>query len=194
MESTNLKKSAAVNGLIWGGINIVLFLLIYYAAPSIMGATWYSFVNLAIGLLLAIFFTKDLRTKAGGYWTFSYALKHIFIMFIISALFVAIFTNLFGKVIDTSYPVKMKEMIMNSTAEMYENFGMTGEAADEAMAKMDEELDKQFNPTFSQAIVAFGIIGIFYFIGALIFAAIFKKNPPLFIDNEDEYVASTTTV
>lgn len=191
--STNLKKDAVMSGLIWGVIDIVLLLLVYYVAFSFMGSTWYSVTKMILAIALAVFFTRDLRNKAGGFWTFSQALKHIFIMFMVSAILVAVFTFMFGKFIDPSYPVKMKELISTSTMELYENMGMTGDALDQANTALDEQLEKQYNPTVSQAIVAFGIIGIFYFIGALIFAAIFKRNPPMFIEEEEEeYIAPTT--
>jgi hypothetical protein len=54
------------------------------------------------------------------------------------------------------------------------------------MASSQEDLDKQFTPTFSQAVVGFGIASIFYFIGAMIFAAIFKKNKPVFLGGTED--------
>ncbi len=197
METTfgkNLKKEAVTSGLIWGAINVVLFLVVYYIAPQLMSSAWYGLFSILIGILLAIYFCKDLRKKAGGFWTFSKALPHIFIMFIVSATLVYAFTMLFGKVIEPEYSVKMKEMVLESSENTMRDFGLSDDQIEQAREKTIESLDKQFDPTVSQAFVGYGIVAIMYFVGALIFAAIFKKNPPLFVHEEDDDDQPVTTV
>ena len=182
METTattvNLKQEALKNGAIWGAINIVIFLVTWYAMPSLMGSYSYIGITVVIGIVLAVFFCIDLRKKAGGFWSFSQALWTIVGMFLMNMTLVFLFTQLFGKVIDTTYPVKMKEYAMEGQAKMFESFGMEEAALQEAMAKAEERIDSQFNPTFGDAVLGYGMAAIFYFIGALIFAAIFKRNNP----------------
>ena len=177
-KTVNLKTEALKNGAIWGAINIVLFLVTWYAMPTLMSSYWYAGIGAVIGILLAVFFCLDLRKKAGGYWSFSEALWLIVGMFLMNMALVFLFTIAFGKFIDPTYPVKMKEYAMESTAKMMESMGMDDAALQETMSKTEEKLDKQFNPTFGQAVFQFGLAAIFYFIFALIFAAIFKKNNP----------------
>ena len=179
METTtnfNLKAEALKNGAIWGAINIVIFLVTWYIMPSLMSSYVYAGVTIVIGITLAVFFCLDLRKKAGGYWSFGEALWPIFAMFLTSMAIVFVFTVLFGKFIDPTYPVKMKELSMAKTIETYEKMGMDEEASAKAMQIVEESLDKQFSPTFSQAVVGFGVAAVMYFIGALIFALIFKKS------------------
>jgi hypothetical protein len=181
METTtavNLKKEALKNGAIWGVINIVIFLVSWYAMPSLMSSYLYSGLLAVIGIALAVFFCIDMRKKAGGYWTFGEALWNIFVMFLMSMAIVFVFNILFGKFIDPTYPVKMKEAVMAKTQSTYESLGMDEQTSEVALEKVSESLDKQFSPTFSQAIVGFGISSVLYFIGALIFALIFKKSSP----------------
>jgi Protein of unknown function (DUF4199) len=192
METTtnfNLKAEALKNGAIWGAINIVIFLVTWYIMPSLMSSYVYAGVTIIIGITLAVFFCLDLRKKAGGYWSFGEALWPIFAMFLTSMAIVFVFTVLFGKFIDPTYPVKMKELSMAKTIETYEKMGMDEEASAKAMQIVEESLDKQFSPTFSQAVVGFGVAAVMYFIGALIFALIFKKsNPNPFAPVNDEQV------
>lgn len=192
MEKTtiNLKTEALKNGAIWGAVNLVIFLVTWYIMPSLMSSYWYAGLSVIVGIALAVFFCIDLRKKAGGYWSFGEALWPIFVMFLTSAAIVFIFTIVFGKFIDPTYPVKMKELSMESTEKMMSSMGMADEALEKAMSDTSERLDKQFSPTFSQAIVGFGIVAIMYFIGALIFALIFKKvNPnPWSLPEEEEIV------
>ena len=182
METTattvNLKQEALKNGAIWGAINIVIFLVTWYAMPSLMSSYWYLGITLVIGIALAVFFCIDLRKKSGGYWSFSEALWPIVGMFLMNMTIVFLFTMLFSKVIDTTYPVKMKEYSMESTAKMMESIGGDDAMVAEQMSKAEERFDKQFNPNFSEAVFQYGLAAIMYFIGALIFAAIFKRNNP----------------
>ncbi|RZL47400.1 MAG: DUF4199 domain-containing protein [Pedobacter sp.] len=190
MESTqtvNLKTEALKNGAIWGAINIVIFLVSWYAMPSLMSSYAYSGLLILIGISLAVFFCIDMRKKAGGYWTFGEALWNIFVMFLMSMALVYIFNIVFGKFIDPSYPTTMKELVMSKTKATYESIGMDEQASEMALEKVSESLDKQFSPNFSQAVVGFGISAVIYFIGALIFALIFKRsNPNPFAPVNDE--------
>ena len=107
-------------------------------------------------------------------------------MFVLSMAIMYIFNIVFGKFIDTSYPSTMKEMILTKTEGTFKSLGMEGEAMDKAIASTSESLDKQFTPTFSQAVVGFGIAAVFYFIGAIIFSLIFKKTRPVFLAVNEE--------
>ncbi|KQC02217.1 DUF4199 domain-containing protein [Pedobacter sp. Hv1] len=182
METTttkvNLKTEALKNGAIWGVINLVIFLVTWYLMPSLMSSYVYVAITAIIGIALAVFFCIDLRKKAGGYWSFGEALWPIFAMFLTAMAIVYICTNLFGKFVDPTYPVKMKELSMEKMESMYKSMGMAEADMAKALESATESLDKQFTPTFSQAVVGFGIAAIFYFIGALIFALIFKKSNP----------------
>ncbi|WP_421944322.1 DUF4199 domain-containing protein [Pedobacter sp.] len=185
LTTANLKTEALKNGAIWGAINIVIFLITWYIMPDLMSSYAYAGLNFVIGIALAVFFCIDLRKKAGGYWTFGEALFKIFVMFLLSMAIMYVFNIIFGKYIDTSYPATMKEMILTKTEGTFKSLGMEGEAMDKAIASTNESLDKQFTPSFSQAIVGFGISAVFYFIGAIIFALIFKKTKPVFLSSTE---------
>lgn len=176
--TTNLKQEALKNGAIWGVINLVIFLVSWYMMPSLMSSYAYSGLLMLVGVALAVFFCLDMRKKAGGYWTFSEALGNIFVMFLMSMAIMYIFNILFGKFIDPSYPTTMKELVMAKTEETFKSLGLDEAASAKALEDASANMDKQFTPTFSQAVVGFGISAVFYFIGALIFAAIFKKSNP----------------
>jgi len=179
METTvDLKKEAIKNGLIWGIINIVIFLAVWYIAPNLMKSRAYGVITLLIGLGFAILFTIDMRKKAGGYWSFGEALWKIFVMFIVSSALVFVFTILFGKYIDTGYSTMMREVTLEQTESMLHSMGIEGDTLNQAMADAQVRMDKQFDPTFGQAVMSYGIVAIFYFLGALIFALIFKKSNP----------------
>lgn len=185
LNPVNLKNEAFKNGFIMAVVSIVVFLVNNYVFPEMMGSPWVSTFTFAISIALSVFFCIDMRKKAGGYWTFSEALANIFIMFLVSAGIVYIFTIIFGKYIDTTYPVRMKAIIMEGTEKMLTKLGVDETKLDEMREAQSAKMDKQFNPSFFEGIVGFGIQAIFYGVGALIFAAIFKKQQPLFPRNEE---------
>lgn len=181
----NPKKLAFTNGLIWAAINVAIFLITYYVKPEWIGSGFYQLFQLLLGVGLAIYFCKGMRESLGGYWSFKEALSAIFLMFITQALIVFFFTMLFGKIIEPDYAVKMKDIMINNMTSMMERFGSSQEQIDEALAKNEEMLDKQFNPGVRDLLVGIAGVIVMYFIGALIFAAIFKKEPPMFINTEE---------
>lgn len=176
--TVNLKTEALKNGAIWGAINVVIFLVSWYLMPNLMSSYVYSGLLILIGISLAVFFCIDMRKKAGGYWTFGDALWNIFVMFLVSMAIVYVFNILFGKFVDPSYPKTMKELVMTKTEATYASLGMDEQTSQVALETVSKSLDKQFSPTFSQAVVGFGISAVIYFIGALIFALIFKRSNP----------------
>ncbi|WP_257656342.1 DUF4199 domain-containing protein [Parapedobacter lycopersici] len=182
----NAKRAAINNALIWAAINIIIFLLIYYAAPSLMGNFAYGLIQLAIGIGLAIYFTLDLRRKAGGYWSFREALSNIFIMFIVQVVVVTLFTTAFAKWIEPSYADTMREISLNATTRMAETLSSDQDQIDKIIEEAEKSIEKQVNPGFMDVVQGLAIAAIFYFVGALIFAAIFKRERPVFAPVTEE--------
>ncbi len=106
-------------------------------------------------------------------------------MFLISTAMLYFFTIIFSKYIEPEYAERMKTMMMENVESTYRSVGLDSSRMEEEMSKMSVELDKTLNPSFSQMIVGFGISATLYFIGALIFAAIFKKERPIFFKTEE---------
>jgi len=185
-KGANAKRIAVNNALIWAVINIIIFLLVYYAAPSLLGNFAWGFIQIAIGIGLAIYFTLDLRKKIGGYWSFKEALGHIFLMFIVQVVVVTLFTTAFAKWIEPSYADTMREITLNATTKVAETFSSDQEVIDKMIEEAEKNIEKQVNPGFMDVVQGLAIAAIFYFIGALIFAAIFKRNPPVFASYQEE--------
>ena len=184
-KPVNIRQEAIKNGLIMAGVNIVIFLVVNYVIPDLMGSIVLGVIQVVIGISIAVALILDMRKKIGGYWIFSQALLHIFVMFIISATIVYIFTILFGKFIDTTYPERMAALMTEKMQGMFESLGMDQDKIAEALEKQNAEMEKQFNPSFGQAVVGLGIQAAMYFVGALIFAAIFKRNPPVKLEEAE---------
>lgn len=182
----NPKSLALKNALSWAVINIAIFLIVYYAKPDLMGSYAFGGVTLLVGIGLAVYFCIDMRKKIGGFWSFKEALSSIFLMFFVQAVIVFSFTIIFAKFIEPAYVIKMKEITQASATQMFEKLGMDQDKIDEAMTQMDKTSEAQFNPGIGDALKSLAFISIAYFIGALIFAAIFKKERPFFVSAPEE--------
>ncbi|MDB5119675.1 MAG: hypothetical protein JWN56_893 [Sphingobacteriales bacterium] len=185
-SSVNVKSLALKNGLIWAAINIAIFLVIYYVKADLMGSFAFSGIQMLVGIGLAVYFCIDMRKQIGGYWSFKEALSSIFLMFFVQALVVYFFTIIFGKFIEPDYVAKMKEITQNTATAMLEKVGMDQEKIDQAISDMDKKSEAQFNPGFVDILKSIAFIAFSYFIGALIFAAIFKRDHPVFASAPEE--------
>lgn len=185
--TVNAKKAALQNGLIWAAISIFIFLATYYAMPNLFGNFSFGIVSFLISLGLGIYFVLDLRKKVGGYWSFKEALSNIFIMFLVQYLTYTLFVMAYGKWIEPAYIDHMREVSLNTTVEMAERFGGGNqETIDQMIAEAEKSIEKSLNPSLTDFLQSTGIAIILYFVGALIFAAIFKRERPVFAPVSDE--------
>lgn len=177
-EPISLKKIATINGFILGAINTLILLLVFYLMPNLIASFAFTIIQVLFGLGLVIYFCLDMRKKMGGYWSFKQALTGIFSLLFKSALVVFFFMLIFGKFIDHSYPIKMKEIAIAKSTEIMEKWGEDQDKITESAAELNFSLEKRFNPTIADICKSVCVIAIMYFIGALILAAIFKKENP----------------
>ena len=182
----NLNKAAANNGLIIGILCAILGIVTYYVAPALLGNMWFAVNNMVFLLIVYIFFTIDLRKKIGGYWSFGQAFKGIFIMAFIAGLVLTVFNLVFYKFIEPDAFAKISGFVEASATKMYESMGMDPDQIDTAVAEQLKGMKSQFDPGPMDLLKNFGIGLVVELIMSLIFAAIFKKEAPIFAPVEDD--------
>lgn len=187
MDSTtkNLNQLAANNGLIIGALSFVIGILIYYVSPGLMGSTAFGIGMLLISLGFYIYFTLDLRKKIGGFWSFREAMRGIFLMAFIAGLVGALGNFVFYKFIEPGAFDKISGIVSESLYSTYEKFGMDEETIEKTIEKVMEGMKSQFNPSFTDLLKTLGTSVLVQFIMSLIFAAIFKKEQPVFAPTEE---------
>ena len=182
----NLNKAASTNGVIIGILSTVIGVVTYYVFPSLLGSMSFGIGTLVVSLLIYVFFTIDLRKKIGGFWTFKEALKGIFLMSFIAGIVYSLANVVFYKFIEPGAFEKIAGFMESGMSQTFENMGMEQEKIDEAVAKQIEGIKAQYDPTFAQFFKNLGIAVIIQFVMSLIFAAIFKKETPVFASNAEE--------
>jgi hypothetical protein len=174
------------NGLVIAVIGIAIQLLTFYAAPEMLGATWFGIVTGIIVLGVYILFTLDMRKKVGGYWTFKEALKGLFLMSIVANFTSTAFNYVFYKFIEPGAYDKVVGYVSAGLTTTYEKMGMSQDQIDKAMESVVKNLKAQYLPEPLDLLKTVGILILLGVVLSLIFAAIFKKNPPMFTTIEEE--------
>lgn len=188
MESTteNLNQASINNGLIIGTLAAIINIIVYYVSPSSMGSTSFGIIMMVVSLGLYIFFTLDLRKKIGGFWSFREALKGIFLMSFIAGLLGIVVNFVFYKFIEPGAYEKISGYVVENLSKTYEKLGMDQDTIDQTIDKVLESMKSQFNPSLMDLLKTFGIAVLVQFIMSLIFAAIFKKEQPIFGGTTEE--------
>ncbi len=104
---------------------------------------------------------------------------------IVAAVLDTTLKMIFYKYIEPGAYDKISGYVIDNLTSTYENLGMSQDKIDEVIEKVQSSLKGQFNPGISDVFKTLGIMALICFIMALIFAAIFKKNPPIFATVEE---------
>ena len=184
-SSVSAKSLAFKYGLIWAAINIIILLLIYYAAPQLIGTWKQSTVQMIVGIGLAIYFTLEIRKQIGGFWSYREAISTIFVLFITPSIIVFFFSLAFGKWIEPRYNDIISEATLNATTELMERMSSDQDMIDKTIAETEVALEKQLNPSFFDMFKSIGFSVLIYFIFSLIWAAIFKRDRPVFLSRSE---------
>ncbi len=185
-KDKDLKKDALTNGLGLGLVMLVLGIVSFYVIIN-STSMWVVFgtpivINIILPIVIAVFFSIDLRKKVGGFWNFKRATSGLFLMFL-TAYVVSTLGNLaFSKLIEPDMASKMQSSIVNTTSSLMLSQGLDQATVDEKAAKMNSDFEKQNGGTVMQKVQGYAIGILFVFIFSLIFGAIFKKDPPLFVN------------
>lgn len=107
-------------------------------------------------------------------------------MAFVAGLLYSVVNYVFYKFIEPDAFDKIASYMESGMTQTLENMGMDQEKIDEAVSKQIEGVRAQYQPTVGQFFKNIGISVIVQFVMSLIFAAIFKKEKPVFAAIEEE--------
>ncbi|QXU42676.1 DUF4199 domain-containing protein [Pedobacter sp. D749] len=177
-------KHGLILGIAMFILGIALLFLIQGADSFMTMVIVYPLILLVVfPIVVSVFLCRNLRKSIGGYWTFKQALKSIFIVFFVGWLVSFGLNLVYTKVIDTTSTEKMQNHIKEKTLAFMKNQNVDDDKLNEESAKMDEQFAKQNEFTAKSVFknITIGISIIFVF--ALIFAAIFKRERPIRLED-----------
>ena len=107
-------------------------------------------------------------------------------MAFIAGLVAALGNFVFYKFIEPGAYDKISGIVSENLYGTYEKFGMDEETIEKTMEKVMEGMKSQFNPSFMDLLKTLGTGVLIQFVMSLIFAAIFKKEQPIFASTNEE--------
>jgi hypothetical protein len=175
-EVTNIFQDALRKGLILGIIHIIIFLVLYAVDPGKLTGLSTLTITLVINVSYLIYNGIQYRREIGGYMSYGTAFKHAFLIFLTSGILNLIFGLIFI-VVDPSLPETLAEAQIDVSVYWAKTMGAPEETLDKMREDMDvEKLVKQYG--FLGHLKGFGIVLIFYAVGASLIALITRKNEP----------------
>jgi hypothetical protein len=180
-----IRETFIKNGLLLGVILLALSIFSFYFitvisnSPVLFVAAPIVF-TLVIPIIVVVVICFQGRKKIGGYWTFRQATTGIFIMFLIG-YFIQIAGRdlIFAKLIEPHMVEKTEAAFMNASAAIKKQPGVNQKQIDQNVVDIRKSFEDQKNVTIGKNIQDILISIIFIFVLALIFAALFKRDPPL---------------
>jgi len=170
----SLAKSAVQAGLITGLILVIYTLLRYLMGIEIFSNWWLNLFTFPIIWGFQIWAGFKQRSRNGGVLTYAHSYLTMIIVAVVTLVVGALFNILLFNVINTELAEDVKEVSMEKTLEMMQNWGTPESAIEQTMTKMDAE----FTNSFSTIGILKGIVSqiLFFAILTALFALIPKKN------------------
>ena len=187
-----IKRESFKSGLVLGGILLALGILTFYFITVLTNSVWLILsgpiiFSVLVPIILVVFLCISIRKRIGGYWSFKQATTGVFIMFIMAYAIQTIGRDLiFAKIIEPDMVVKTQKSVMRATTGMLEKSGADQTHIDAKLDEIQKQFDDEKNVPVSKIVEGIVISVILIFAFALIFGAIFKKDPPLFAPASDQ--------
>lgn len=178
------KKKSIIYGVVLGVISFVLGLIVLFVVKdltSFWGVMSMSFiVNTGIFVIISALFSFSLRKANGGYWSFSIALKSIFMMLAISTIISTIGTQVYVNFVNPTLQEQVVTHTINVTIEYMEKNNVPDEVIDSKIAELEKQVDEIGKITLGQIFKGLAITLLFQFVFALLLSALSKREKPVF--------------
>jgi len=170
-----IKKHAMNFGLIAALIGILYTLVGYIMDPELLVNWWAGLMIFIVYIVLFIMTSSKVKKEQDGFISFKDAFTGFVLTSIISGITAVVFNLLLFNMIDPEFGEQVKELQIEKSVQMMENFG-----ADEAIIdKSIADLEATDNYAIGTQVKGFFMMLMFNIIIGLIVAAVMKKNPPL---------------
>lgn len=182
-----IKINGVKSGVILGVIVTALSIASFYFITATPSPAMFVGGPIIFAIFLPIFCVTFLCFKArkdvGGYWTFKQATTGIFTMFLVAFVLQFIGKDIiFDKFVEPGNALKVQTAAVNAKAAILKQRGNTPQVIDKDIAELKKDFT-QPAPTIGSTIQGIIISIIFIFILAMVFGALFKREPPGMVSN-----------
>ena len=181
-----IRINSIIRGILLGAATMVASIGAYYMITGLRPtAAIFIFlptiISVLLPILVVILLLFNLRKSIGGYWTFRQATSGIFVMFLTGFLLHAIFYDLiFAKIIEPNMLQKTEISAIAAKRFLMSQQHQPQAKIAQSIADTKKEFEQQKQITAGRIIQGIFFYIIFIFLLALIFASMFKKDPPLY--------------
>lgn len=183
--SQEVKTEGIKYGVYLGIIALVLTIVSLYvlmnSADFKLSSMISGGVTIVIMIGLSAYFSILLRRIAGGFWTFSQALKGIYVMLAIAVIISGLGGAIFN-LVDPEPQQIIFDKTINMTIETMEGLGVDEDIIDSQIAELEQARDTSRGFSIGQTLQSLAISLIMYFVFALVLAAILKRERPAFLN------------
>ena len=137
-----------------------------------MGSSGLWYISFVLMMILLTVMAFAQRKAMGGFITFKEAFSAIFVSILIVVIMSQLYSVIYTNLIDPEYYEKTLQMSENMTIQL----GASDEAAEQAIANAEEQIEKQKSVGGILMSMMFQII--LYSLFGFIIAAIVKRNKP----------------
>jgi hypothetical protein len=181
-----IRKDALINGLILGLVLLVIDIAALYAFAFSHSTVFILLVYVLSSILLplaaVIILVSRLRTKIGGYWTLRQATSGIFITFIIAYLSSSFGTLLSFKIIPSRVNLAAKTNFIDAIRSLLASIKAPQEKINGAVTSIAQRFDAADAINVSSIFSNLIFLVIILFVAAFLFAAIFKSESPISVN------------
>lgn len=176
------KKESIIYGAIVGVLTIVFSVFSIFFTKSVSNySTLFvvsTIVKIVSAILIPIGFVYLLKVRNGQVWTFTTALKSIYILLAASIIVSSVGINLSQKVFISHEVIEGGyQNLMNLKIEDMESNGATDEEIDQQLVVIEQDRDFAFSPlSFQNVIPPMFISLLLNFIFALLLAFLFRSH------------------
>jgi len=184
-----LYKLSIRNGLIIGGIYAFLIVVFYLINPILQYTNFWVGGLIALTMVvLIVILALDARRQMGGFWNFGKAYLSLMIVTFIITL-ISVLAGFLILKLNPGLIQKINDASLDLTEKMLEKFGSDQTKTDAATQQFTNgQFMDTIKPTFSNEMLNFIKVLLFYWVVDLIIAACIKKNPPMFTMEGDSEV------
>lgn len=171
-----IKKNGISFGVITGVISLLITFSIYMIDLSLMTKWWLALLIMLFYIIIGCILLIKTKKELGGFMTFKKGFTTYFISAVIGIAISVVFNIILYNYIDPEAADTLKQLTMESTANIMKGFGAPASEIKKAIENLQEY--EQFSVIEQIKGSAYSIIGSSIF--GLILAAIFKKDKPVF--------------
>lgn len=186
-----IKTKGVVYGSVLGVIILSLHLVSYFLMVKVSTPLWVTafspliFTNI-VPIIAAVLLCLRLRKKIGGYWLLRQAASGIFTMFLTSYLLFFFGFLLFSKVIEPATDLNLQNKIEAVKAAIRKNQGVSKQHINEETKGLRKDFNAGQKTGILGFVQSFGIVVVLLFLASLIFGALFKNDPPVYVPQQKQ--------